>query len=553
MWGLITVTSYGSSLSINDKQPKLPHISPKCSIRCKKVYNISYSIPDTNYSILNTIMTYIKDLSNHQDETVTLKGWIYNSRSSKAIHFLEVRDGSGLCQCIVSLDDVGEEVFEATGTLKQESSLEVTGKVVKDDRSIGGYELHATDVKVIQVSENYPITPKDHGVEFLMENRHLWLRSQRQWAAMQVRNTIQFAIHRFFQQEGFIQMDAPIFTGNAAEGTSTLFETDYFDEKAYLTQSGQLYGEAMAMAHGKIYTFGPTFRAEKSKTRRHLTEFWMIEPEMAFYDLEMNMGLAEKMLQFIVTEVLDKNKAELEILERDTTKLEKASKEPFKRISYTEAVEQLKSEKTASILDRMEKDRNEELTTIKNELEEIKKEHGSAKKWRKAQIDQRIKEIHARIDQVEEDLRNIPVWKESASNFQWGNDFGGSDETILTLQYDTPVMVHRYPAEVKAFYMKRDPGNDKLALALDVLAPEGYGEIIGGSQREDDLETLRSRIKEHDLPEDVFNWFLDLRRYGSVPHSGFGLGLERTVAWICGLSHVRETIPFPRMLGRLRP
>lgn len=498
-------------------------------------------------------MTYIKDLSNHQDDIVTLKGWIYNSRSSKAIHFLEVRDGSGICQCIVSLDEVGEEIFEEAGKLKQESSLEISGKVVKDDRSTGGYELHATDVKIIQVAENYPITPKDHGVEFLMENRHLWLRSRRQWAAMQVRNSIQFAIHRFFQQEGFIQMDAPIFTGNAAEGTTTLFETDYFDEKAYLTQSGQLYGEAMAMAHGKIYTFGPTFRAEKSKTRRHLTEFWMIEPEMAFYDLDMNMDLAEKMLQFIVSEVLKNNKSELEILERDTSKLEKAAKESFKRISYTEAVEQLKSDKTAAMLDQMESDRKEELESINNELEEIKKEHGSAKKWRKAQIDQRIKEIHARIDQIEEDLRNIPVWKKSASGFEWGNDFGGSDETILTMQYDTPVMVHRYPAEVKAFYMKRDPKDDKLALALDVLAPEGYGEIIGGSQREDDFDTLSGKIKEHNLPEDVFSWFLDLRRFGSVPHSGFGLGLERTVAWICGLSHVRETIPFPRMLGRLRP
>lgn len=497
--------------------------------------------------------TTIRQLSEHKDDIVTIKGWVYNTRSSKAIHFLEIRDGSGLCQCIVSADEVSDEVFEAAGTLKQESSLEVSGKVIKDDRSIGGYELHATDLKVIQIAENYPITPKEHGVEFLMENRHLWLRSQRQWAAMQVRNTIIYSIHQFFQGEGFIQMDAPIFTGNAAEGTTTLFETDYFEEKAYLTQSGQLYGEAMAMAHGKIYTFGPTFRAEKSKTRRHLTEFWMIEPEMAFFDLEMDLELAEKMLKFITRSVLEKHKNELEILERDTTSLKNAVDKPFKRISYTEAVEQLKSDKTAALLDEMENNRKQELDDIKKELEEIKKEQGSAKKWRKAQIDQRIKEIHARIDQVEEDLRNIPVWKESAANFEWGNDFGGSDETILTMQYDTPVMVHRYPAEVKAFYMKRDPEDDKLALALDVLAPEGYGEIIGGSEREDSLEVLKSRIAEHDLPEELFDWYLDLRKFGSVPHSGFGLGLERTVAWICGLNHVRETIPFPRMLGRLRP
>ena len=498
-------------------------------------------------------MTYIKQLTDHQDEIVTLKGWVYNSRSSKALHFIELRDGTGLCQCIVSLDEVGDDIFEAAGTLKQESSVEISGKVVKDDRSIGGYELHVTDLKVLQVAENYPITPKDHGVEFLMENRHLWLRSQRQWAAMQIRNTIQFSIHQFFQKEGFIRMDAPIFTGNAAEGTTTLFETEYFEEKAYLTQSGQLYGEAMAMAHGKIYTFGPTFRAEKSKTRRHLTEFWMVEPEMAFYDLDMNMELAENFLRFIVKSVLDKHENELEILERDTTMLQKAVDEPFKRISYTEAVEQLKSDKTKDMLNNMENERTEELTSIKRELEEIKKEHGSAKKWRKAQIDQRIKEIHTRIDQVEEDLRNIPVWKKSAANFEWGNDFGGSDETILTMQYDTPVLVHRYPAEVKAFYMKRDPKDENLALALDVLAPEGYGEIVGGSQREEDIEVLKTRIAEHDLPEELFSWYLDLRKYGSVPHSGFGLGIERTVAWICGLSHVRETIPFPRMLGRLRP
>jgi len=498
-------------------------------------------------------MTTIRELSNHVDETVTLKGWIYNSRSGKGLHFLEVRDGSGLCQCVVSEADVTEKVFEDAGALTQESSLEVTGKVVKDDRSVGGYELHVSDLKVVQIAEDYPITPKDHGVEFLMNNRHLWLRSQRQWAAMQIRNTIQFSIHQFFQNEGFIQMDAPVFTGNAAEGTTTLFETDYFEEKAYLTQSGQLYAEAMAMAHGKVYTFGPTFRAEKSKTRRHLTEFWMIEPEMAYYDLDMNMELAEQMLKFIVKSVLDKHQTELEILERDTTYLKNAVENRFKVISYTDAVEQLKSEETANMLDQMEEDRKKERTELKDEKTTIEKEKGSAKKWRKAQIDQRIKEIHTRLDQIEEDLRNIPVWKKSAAEFEWGRDFGGSDETILTMQYDTPVMVHRYPAEVKAFYMKRDPENEKLALALDILAPEGYGEIVGGSQREDEIDLLKERIAEHDLPEEAFDWYLDLRKFGSVPHSGYGLGLERTVAWICGLDHVRETIPFPRMLGRLRP
>lgn len=497
-------------------------------------------------------MIYIKNLSDHQDQSVTLKGWIYNIRSSKAIHFLEVRDGSGLCQCIVAADDVSEDVFEAAGTLKQESSLEITGKVVKDDRSVGGYELHATDLKVIQISENYPITPKDHGVEFLMENRHLWLRSQRQWAAMRVRNEIIYAIHTFFQERGFVQMDSPIFTGNAAEGSTTLFETDYFDEKAYLAQTGQLYGEALAMAHGLIYTFGPTFRAEKSKTRRHLTEFWMMEPEMAFYDLEMNMDLAEDMIKAIVSTVLEKREEELEILERDTSVLKKVASDPFKRMTYTEAVDKLKSDDTASLLDEMAESREKEKEQIKKEREEIKKEHGSAKKWRKAQIDERVKEINARIDQIEEDLRNIPGWKKSARNFEWGNDFGGSDETVLMMQYDVPLIVTHWPAEIKAFYMKRDE-TDKLALGMDILAPEGYGEIVGGSQREDSLEVLEERIAEEGLDKEVFEWYLDLRRFGSVPHSGYGLGIERTVAWICGLQHVRETIPFPRMLGRLRP
>jgi asparaginyl-tRNA synthetase len=498
-------------------------------------------------------MIYINQLNNFTDQEVSLKGWVYNNRSSKALQFIELRDGSGLCQCIVAREDVPDKVWEAADSLKQESSIEITGKVVRDERSVGGYELHVSGLKVIQLAEDYPITPKEHGVEFLMENRHLWLRSRRQWAAMRVRNAIVFSIHTFFQEKEFLQLDAPIFTGNAAEGTTTLFETDYFDEKAYLTQSGQLYAEAMAMAHGKVYTFGPTFRAEKSKTRRHLTEFWMIEPEMAFYDLDMNMDLAEEMVKSIIRYALDHCQEELKILERDTTLLQQAVENQFHRISYSEAVDLLKSNQTAALLDQMTEERKKEREQLKAELEEIKKEHGSAKKWRKAQIDQRIQEIHARQDQIEEDLRNIPVWKESASAFTWGNDFGGSDETILTMQFDAPLIVHRYPAEVKAFYMKRDPEDDKLALAMDVLAPEGYGEIIGGSQREDSLEVLQKRIADHDLPEDVFSWYLDLRRYGSVPHSGYGLGLERTLSWICGLSHVRETIPFPRMLGRLSP
>ena len=498
-------------------------------------------------------MVYIKNLSQHVNEEVTLKGWVYNYRSSKNLFFIELRDGSGICQCVVAKDGVSDEAWAGAESLRQESSLSITGTVVEDERSIGGHELQVTDLNVIQVAEDYPITPKEHGVDFLMENRHLWLRSQRQWAAMRVRNEIIFAIHTFFHERGFIQMDAPIFTGNAAEGTTNLFETEYFEEEAYLTQSGQLYGEAMAMAHGLIYSFGPTFRAEKSKTRRHLTEFWMIEPEMAFYDLDMNMDLAEDFVQAIIKRVLENCKTELKELGRDTEKLQKAVDTDFPRISYSDAVEMLKSDETAQMLDQMTADRKQEKADLQKEREELKAEHGQAKKWRKAQIDQRIKDIGARVDQIEEDLRNIPGWKKSARKFEWGADFGGSDETILTMQYDVPILVHRYPAEIKAFYMKRDPEDDKLALACDMLAPEGYGEVIGGSQREEDLDVLLERIHEHDLPESLFDWYLDLRKYGTVPHSGFGLGLERTVAWLCGLDHVRETIPFPRMMGRLRP
>lgn len=498
-------------------------------------------------------MVYINNLAHYKDQQVTLRGWVYNYRSSKNLYFLEVRDGSGICQCVVAKDSVSQEAWDKTETLRQESSIEITGTVVEDDRSIGGYELQVTDLSIYQIAEDYPITLKEHGVDFLMENRHLWLRSQRQWAAMRVRNEIIYAIHVFFQERGFVQMDAPIFTGNAAEGTTNLFETEYFDEEAYLTQSGQLYGEAMAMAHGLIYTFGPTFRAEKSKTRRHLTEFWMIEPEMAFYDLNRNMELAEDFIKFIVQRVLDRRPDELEILERDTGALLKTVSDAFPRITYTEAVETLRSDDMADLLGEMEEDRRQEKENLRKEREEIKKERGQARKWRKAQIDQRIKDIGNRIHQIEEDLRNIPQWAESAQNFEWGEDFGGSDETLLTMRYDTPIFVHRYPAEIKAFYMKRDPGDNNLALAVDMLAPEGYGEIIGGSEREADLETLKQRLKEHNLSEEVFGWYLDLRKYGSVPHSGFGLGLERTVAWLCGLGHVRETIPFPRMMGRLTP
>jgi asparaginyl-tRNA synthetase len=497
-------------------------------------------------------LTYINELSRYNGQTVTLNGWVYNKREGKSLVFIILRDGTGLCQCVVNQADVAESVWTDAESLTQESALSITGLVSEDERSLGGYELQVQSVKVYQIARDYPISPKEHGIEFLMENRHLWLRSQKQWAIMRVRNEIIYAIHKFFQEKGFIQMDAPIFTGNSVEGTSTLFETNYFDQKAYLTQSGQLYGEAMALAHGKIYTFGPTFRAEKSKTRRHLTEFWMIEPEMAFYDLEMNMDLAEEMIAFIVDRVLTRRGVELASIGRDTTLLKKV-KAPFPRITYTEAIDMLRSDNMRLMLDDMEQSRKAEIPALEQELAEIEKEHGQAKKGRKLQIEARIRDIRVRLEELEEDLRNIPVWRKSALEKQWGDDLGGSDETLLTMQFETPIMVHGYPSEIKAFYMKRDSNNDKVALGVDMLAPEGYGEIIGGGQREEDISKLLERIKEHDLPEEAFKWYLDLRKYGSVPHSGFGLGLERTVAWICGLKHVRETIPFPRMLGRLYP
>jgi len=427
---------------------------------------------------------FIIGLAEHVGKEVTLKGWLFNKRSSGKIKFLILRDGTGYLQCVYFKGNVTEKVFDTADKIGQESSIEVTGKVKAEPRAPGGYELDATGLKIISEAHDYPITPKDHGIEFLMDHRHLWLRSSKQVAILKIRHRIVKAIRDFFDGKGFTLMDPPIITPNAVEGTSTLFETNYFDlGKAYLTQSGQLYAEAGALAFGAVYTFGPTFRAEKSKTRRHLTEFWMVEPEVAFADLNDDMDLAEEFLEYVVQTVLREKEEELKVLERDTTKLQNV-KRPLPRISYDEAVEILK----------------------------------------KADV-----------------------------SFEYGNDFGGTDETVISENFDRPVMVHRYPAAVKAFYMKRDPENENLALAVDVLAPEGYGEIIGGSQREDNLDALLQRIKEHNLPQEAFEWYLDLRRYGSVPHSGFGLGLERTVGWICGLDHVRETIPFPRMIYRNTP
>lgn len=426
----------------------------------------------------------ISDLGKFVGQEVTLQGWLFNKRSSGKIKFLILRDGTGYLQCVYFKGNVSESVFETADRIGQESSITVTGKVKEEPRAPGGFELDATNLEVIHETHDYPITPKEHGIEFLLDHRHLWLRSSKQVAIMKIRHRIVKAIRDFFDNKGFTLMDPPILTPNAVEGTSTLFETPYFDlGSAYLTQSGQLYAEAGALALGKVYTFGPTFRAEKSKTRRHLTEFWMVEPEVAFADLNDDMDLAEEFLEYIVQTVLKEKAEELKVLERDTTKLQNV-KRPFPRVHYDEAVE---------------------------------------------------------------------ILHKNGINFEWGNDLGGTDETIISEQFDRPVMVHHYPAAVKAFYMKRDPNDEKYALAVDVLAPEGYGEIIGGSQREDNLDFLLERIKEHNLPQSAFEWYLDLRRYGSVPHAGFGLGLERTVSWICGLDHLREAIPFPRMIYRNTP
>jgi asparaginyl-tRNA synthetase len=427
---------------------------------------------------------YIGNIGGHVGETVTLKGWLVNRRSSGKIHFLVVRDGTGFLQVVMGRSDVGDEVFAAADHLGQETAITVTGLVRADARAKGGFELIASGLTVVGASHDYPITPKEHGVDYLMDRRHLWIRAERQTAILKVRHEVINGIRDFFNGEGFILADTPIFTPAACEGTTTLFPVQYFDDTtAYLTQSGQLYNEANAMALGKVYAFGPTFRAEKSKTRRHLTEFWMVEPEMAYATLDDVIALAERLVASVVGRVLDRRQKELAILERKTTTLE-AVKAPFPRLHYDEA---------ARIL----------------------------------------------LD------RGLP--------FEVGGDLGGTDETVLSEQFDRPVCVTHYPAAVKAFYMKPDPQQPDRALCVDVLAPEGYGEIIGGGQRLDDYELLLQRIREHDLPPEAFEWYLDLRRYGSVPHGGFGMGVERCVSWICGLEHVRETIPYPRMLYRLYP
>lgn len=427
--------------------------------------------------------TTISEVGKHVEQTVTIGAWLANKRGSGKITFLQLRDGTGFIQGVVVKAEVGEEIFQQSKELTQETSLYVTGVVREDERAPSGYELSVTGIEVIHASSDYPITPKEHGTEFLMDHRHLWLRSKRQHAIMKVRNEIIRATYEFFNDNGFVKVDPPILTGSSAEGTTNLFHTKYFDEDAYLSQSGQLYMEAAAMALGKVFSFGPTFRAEKSKTRRHLIEFWMIEPEMAFMDHEESLVVQESFVSYVIQSVLVNCKLELKALERDTSKLENIQA-PFPRISYDEAIEFL---------------------------------------------------------------------KEEGHEIEWGEDFGAPHETAIAEKYDKPVFITNYPKDIKAFYMKPHPTRDDVVLCADLIAPEGYGEIIGGSQRIDDEELLKQRYDEHNLSQESYRWYLDLRKYGSVPHSGFGLGLERTVGWICGTDHVRETIPFPRLLNRLYP
>ena len=429
-------------------------------------------------------MAHIEEIAQHEGRSVTLRGWLHNRRSSGKIHFLTVRDGTGFIQAVMSKAAVGEEVFLQAGHLGQETAVVVEGEVRADARAPGGYELDVIGMRVIGPTRDYPITPKEHGVDFLLDRRHLWIRSERQHAILRIRHTVINAVRDFLNTQGFILADTPIFTPAACEGTSTLFPVPYYDHAtAFLTQSGQLYNEANAMALGRVYSFGPTFRAEKSKTRRHLTEFWMVETEMAYATLDDAIDLAEAMIVAVVSRTLETRERELETLERDRGPLE-AVRAPFPRITYGDAVHVLQ-------------------------------DHGRA--------------------------------------VEYGDDFGGPDETLLAEQFDRPVAVHRYPSAAKPFYMKPDPERPELSLSVDILAPEGYGEIVGGGQRLDDLDLLLRRITEHGLPQDAFEWYLDLRRYGSVPHAGFGMGIERVVAWICGVEHVRETIPYPRMLYRLTP
>ncbi len=495
--------------------------------------------------------TFIVDLKNNVDKKVTISGWLYNSRSSGKLLFLIIRDGTGLCQCIVEKARVSDELFNALRHLSQESSLMVTGAVRKDERSVGGYEMAVSDAKIIHAASDYPITPKSHGTDFLMKHRHLHFRSIRPWCIGKIRHTVIDAIRRFFNDNGFILIDTPILMSMAGEDQQSLFEVDYFGSTMFLTQTGQLHLESAAMSFGKVYCFGPTFRAEKSKTRRHLTEFWMVEPEVAFIELDGLLELAESFVSFLVADVLEKNRVELENLGADIKSLEKIAP-PFYRLTYTEAVDILTSERTKNFLaEQLEqfKNQKEKIESRIAELEQQQK--ANIKQWQKEKNAAELIELHSALGEVNTKIENNPKHARLAADFVWGKDLGGSDETIISQMHDKPVFVTCYPKQAKAFYMKIDRTNPKVVLNFDLLAPEGFGEIIGGSVREDDYDTLLQRIKENDLQAENYSWYLDLRKFGSVPHGGFGLGVERTVAWITGEKHIRQCIPFPRMMDKV--
>ena len=496
-------------------------------------------------------LTRICCLKDNVDKTVTIGGWIYHSRPSGKLIFIVVRDGSGLCQCVSEKDKISNELFEQLKKLGTESSLTITGTVKKDERSVGGYELVVTDAMVICESTDYPITPKSHGTDFLLKNRHLHLRSQRQWCIGKIRHTLVNAIRQFFNDNGFTLIDTPIFTGIAGEEAGSLFNVDYFGMPACLTQTGQLHLECAALSFGRVYCFGPTFRAEKSKTRRHLTEFWMVEPEVAFVDLPGLLEIAENFVSFIVKQALEKNRGELETLGADIASLEKIQP-PFYRLTYTQAAEILKSQKTQDFLAAQLNEFEEQKQQIEKKISELENEaKGQIKQWRQDKIAAELIDLRSDLVEIETKIENNPRHAKLAAEFEWGKDLGGSDETIISLMHDKPVFVTHYPREAKAFYMKQDPENSKVVQNFDTLAPAGFGEIIGGSMREDSYEKLLARISEKGYKVENYQWYLDLRKYGSVPHGGFGLGVERTLAWLTGEKHIRQCIAFPRMMDKI--
>ncbi len=494
---------------------------------------------------------YIEQLKNHVGQEVTLKGWLYNSRGSGKVQFLILRDGTGLCQCVVEKGKVSDEIFEQLGHLGQESSLSVSGLVRADERSVGGHELAVTGANIISPATDYPITPKSHGIDFLLTHRHLHLRSQGQWCIGKIRHTVIDAVRRFFNDNGFTLVDTPILTPTAGEEEQTLFEVDYFGSPLHLTQTGQLYLEAAAMSFGKVYCFGPTFRAEKSKTRRHLTEFWMVEPEVAFIELDGLLELAENFVSSVVERVLRDNRSQLESAGADIASLEKI-KPPFYRLTYTQAVDILTSQKAADFLAGQLQELKKQKAQLEGKIAQLEEEQkGRIKQWKQDKNAAELIELRSELTEVDTRIENNPKHAQLAAEFRWGKDLGGSDETIISQMHDKPIFVTHYPKQAKAFYMKADRSNEDVVLNFDLLAPAGFGEIIGGSIREDDYDRLVARIREQDLNIENYNWYLDLRKYGSVPHGGFGLGIERTIAWLTAQKHIRQCIPFPRMMDKV--